>query len=1176
MGFALVAPEVSGVVFTNELRGDGYLTNAVAHNGSGVAIGDYDGDGFPDLYFCGLENANRLYRNLGNWRFEEVQLGVAACDGQYSTGAVWVDVEGDGDLDLLVNGISSGTRLFLNDGDGGVEEKADSGLSRTASSTSMALADVDGDGDLDLYCTHYIDVMHLADPTTRFAVARDERGWRVSKVNGQSTERPYWKDRFELLAGGRVRELPEVDGFYRNVGGGRFEPMGDGVFVDAAGGVVGPFRDWGLSVMFRDVNRDGAPDFYVCNDNASPDRLWMNLGDGRFRESAGGTFRHTSRSSMALDFADVDRDGRDDLLVLDMLARDPARRMRQLVRDMPELAETEASGVVPRYNRNMLFLGQQGGGYVEAALMAGVAATDWAWCPVFMDVDLDGYEDLLVSNGFSFDVMDQDSTDALKGMRLSFEERRRFRKFHPSWLTANAAFRNRGDGTFEAVGEAWGFAGVGISNGMATGDLDGDGDLDVVVNNLNGPAWLYRNEAGGGLVAVRLRGRGLNRGGIGARVRLRGGALVQEQEVMAGGRYLSGDEGLRVFAVPVRSQKDLVLEVEWRSGARTKLSVVANRLYEIEEPGPGMSSIPDGGGGSGLEFEEVSPLLGARHEENEVDDWVVQPLLPRRVSRLGPGLAWEDVDGDGWEDLVVAVAAGQPAPWFRNLGGQAFERMEFGFVASDDLAAVVGWPDGGGGKRLLMTQTATSPGAERGEILELRRDDSALAGWKSRSLGSPMAAGVSPGGLSMADVDLDGDLDVFVAGRVKLGRYPEPVGSSLWLNDGGELRRDEVWSASLTGLGLVNGSTFCDLDGDSYPELVLALEWGLVRVFKNTGSGWEDETERWGLGDLTGLWTGVVAGDFDGDGRPDLAVGNWGRNSLYELDRAESLGLFYGDFEGDGVMEVIEAREEQGHWYPLRTRTWLSRGMPDIVQRYGTHEAYGLATVEEILGERLRVVRRLDAVRLESSVLLNRGGRFEFMAMPGEVQRAPVFGVAVGDYNGDGVEDIFVGQNFYGGRWDLTREDGGGAMWLRGRGDGTFEVVGLDLNMTGEQRAVALADYDHDGRVDMVVGQSNGPFQLVRNLSPVRGLRVRLVGSEGNPNGVGVRLRVVYGDGRLGPARWVQCGAGYWGRDGAVCVMGLGAGAQQLEVRWPDGFEERVDLVAGVLEVEVTHHDVTP
>ncbi|MGA1236498.1 MAG: FG-GAP repeat domain-containing protein, partial [Limisphaerales bacterium] len=215
VGFALVAPEVSGVVFTNELRGDGYLTNAVAHNGSGVAIGDYDGDGFPDLYFCGLENANRLYRNLGNWRFEEVQLGVAACDGQYSTGAVWVDVEGDGDLDLLVNGISSGTRLFLNDGDGGVEEKADSGLSRTASSTSMALADVDGDGDLDLYCTHYIDVMHLADPTTRFAVARDERGWRVSKVNGQSTERPYWKDRFELLAGGRVRELPEVDGFYR-------------------------------------------------------------------------------------------------------------------------------------------------------------------------------------------------------------------------------------------------------------------------------------------------------------------------------------------------------------------------------------------------------------------------------------------------------------------------------------------------------------------------------------------------------------------------------------------------------------------------------------------------------------------------------------------------------------------------------------------------------------------------------------------------------------------------------------------------------------------------------------------------------------------------------------------------------------------------------------------------
>jgi hypothetical protein len=1163
------------VVFTNELRGDAYLTNAVAHNGSGVAIGDYDGDGLPDLYFCGLENANRLYRNRGGWVFEEVQAGEVACDGQYSTGAVWVDVDGDGDLDLLVNGISSGTRLFLNDGDGGLVEEKDSGLSRTASSTSMALADVDGDGDLDLYCAHYIDVMHLADPTTRFALARDERGWRVSKVNGQSTEMPYWKDRFELLPGGRVRELPEADGFYRNIGGGRFEPMGDGVFVDEGGRSVGPFRDWGLSVMFRDLNGDGAPDFYVCNDNASPDRLWMNLGDGRFREAGAGTFRHTSRSSMALDFADVDRDGRDDLLVLDMLARASARRMRQLVRDMPGLEEGAAVGVVPRYNRNMLFMGRGDGSFVETALMAGVAATDWAWCPVFMDVDLDGYEDLLVSNGFSFDVMDQDSTDALKGMRLSFEERRRFRKFHPSWLTANAAFRNRGDGSFESVGQTWGFAEVGISNGMATGDLDGDGDLDVVVNNLNGLAGLYRNDGGGGLVAVRLRGRGGNGGGVGARVRLTGAGVVQSQEVMAGGRYLSGDEGLRVFGVPGDAVEGLSLEVVWRSGRRSVIPVEVNRLYEVDESGSG--EVADRGEGeAGVFFEDVSPLLGARHEENEVDDWLVQPLLPRKVSRLGPGLAWADVDGDGWEDLVVAAAAGEAAVWFRSEGGRTFKRGDFGWVAGDDLAGVVYWPDGLGGERLLMTQTVTTPGAERGELWELRQGGGGGEVWGLRSLGEPLDAGVSPGGISMADVDLDGDLDVFVAGRLKAGRYPEPVGSAIWLNEGGELRRDAKWSDQLGGAGLVNGSTFCDLDGDGYLELVLAVEWGAVRIFRSTGSGWVDTTERWGLAELTGLWTGVVAGDFDGDGRPDLVVGNWGRNSLYELDRPERVGLFYGDFEKDGVLEVIEAGSQEGRWYPLRSRTWLARGMPDLVQRYPTHEAYGLATVEEILGERLREVRRLDAVNLETTVFLNRGGRFEAVALPAEVQRAPVFGVAVGDYDSDGREDIFLGQNFYGGGWDLTREDAGGAMWLRGRGDGTFEVMALSLSETGEQRSVALADYDHDGRVDMVVGQSDGPFKLVRNLSAGRGLRVRLVGPGGNPHGVGARMRVVYEGGQYGAARWVQAGSGYWGQDSVVCVMGVGPGARELEVVWPDGGEQRVALGAGVLELEVIHDDVEP
>ena len=574
--------------FTNVLEGDAYLTNTVAHNGAGVAIGDVDGDGRVDFYLCALQGPNRLYRNLGDWRFQEADPGDAACPDQYSTGATFADVDGDGRLDLLVNSIGAGTRLFLNGGEGRLIERRESGLSRAASATSLALADIDGDGDLDLYCTHYIDVMHLADPTTQFALAKRDDQWVVSKVNGQPTTLPYWKDRFQALPDGSVRELPEYHGLYRNDGQGRFVSIlfDPGVFLDEAGKPVPPTRDWGLSVMFRDLNQDGAPDFYVCNDNASPDRAWLNTGTGTFRALPRAQFRHTSRSSMGLDFADVNRDGHDDLFVLDMLARDHAKRMTQLSRDRPKLREIESSEEQPRFNRNMLFLGRADGSYAEIALMAGVATTGWSWCPMFIDVDLDGYEDLLVTTGFGMDVMDQDSQDQMRlsMRRMTFEQRKRVRRLHPAWPTRSLAFRNRGDGTFDLT-SGWGFDREGISNGAALGDLDDDGDLDVVVNNLNAAASLYRNNASEPRIAVRLEGQPPNTHGIGARIRLIGRSLTQSQEMICGGRYMSGDQAMRVFADAPASGESLQLEVRWRNGARSIVTnITANRLYEIQRP----------------------------------------------------------------------------------------------------------------------------------------------------------------------------------------------------------------------------------------------------------------------------------------------------------------------------------------------------------------------------------------------------------------------------------------------------------------------------------------------------------------------------------------------------------------------------------------------------------------
>ena len=410
-GFDLLPPAFTGLSFTNRLFGEMFLTNAVAHNGAGVAASDVDGDGLCDLYFANLQGANRLYRNLGGWKFADItdSAGVG-CAGQLSTGAVFADVNGDGHTDLLVNGITAGTRLFVNDGGGRFAEPADAGLTRDNSAMSLALADVDGDGDLDLYVANYIDVIHIADASTRYTLGRRGGGWVVTRVNGQSTFKARFRGRFLATPDGRVKELPEPDCFYLNDGTGKFQKMvfEEGNFTDEDGRPFSAARDWGLAVAFRDVNGDLAPDLYVCNDFSNPDRFWINDGRGRFRAVPRLAVRQTSRSSMGIDFADLNRDGHDDMLVLDMLARQQARRLVHLDKEKPIPIVVGKFDDRPRYNRNALLVSRGDGTWLEAANYAGLEASDWSWAAAFMDVDLDGLEDVLITNGFSFDTMDID------------------------------------------------------------------------------------------------------------------------------------------------------------------------------------------------------------------------------------------------------------------------------------------------------------------------------------------------------------------------------------------------------------------------------------------------------------------------------------------------------------------------------------------------------------------------------------------------------------------------------------------------------------------------------------------------------------------------------------------------------------------------------------------------
>ena len=1183
-GFTLLTPEQTGITFINSLDEKAGAANRVLYNGSGVAVGDYDNDGLPDIYFCSLNGRNALYKNLGNWKFKDVtsEAGVP-CDGQCCRGAVFADVNGDGYVDLLVAVSGGGVICFLNDGHGKFAKMTQAaGTASKFGSMTMALADVDGNGTLDLYVVN-----------NRTDDIRDQGHVDIQLVRGRLTIPPLLKDRL-LFMNGQLMEYGEPDVLLLNDGRGRFTPASwtDGTFLDEAGNrLTNAPLDWGLSATFRDMNNDGLPDLYVCNDFWTPDRIWLNDGKGHFRAIAKLALRNTSASSMGVDFADIDLDGNLDFFVVDMLSRDLRLRKRQLPAQPPLLLPIGEIENRPQIMRNTLFLNRGDGSYAEIANFGGLEASEWSWQPVFIDVDLDGYEDLLITAGHAKDVQDADAealirsrqrpgqgSPFVKGTRQTLtreeftEELMQHMRLYPRLDMPIVAFHNLGNLKFQDVTATWGTEQRGVHHAIALADFDGDGDMDFVVNNLGAVAGMYRNETSAPRVSVRLKGLPPNTQGIGSKIKLLNGAVpVQSQEVICGGRYMSGSDPLLVFAVG-KAQREMTIEVMWRSGKTSVVQgVLSNRIYEIDER---VSAIRTNSPRSPIPaqpvFKDVSELIAHVHHEEPYDDFERQPLLPRKLSQLGPGVAWIDVDGDGHEDLIVGSGKGGQLAVYRNDGRGGFARIvapPYNALATRDQTTVLGWRRSNGQAVILAGSACYEDGLVVGSSvrqydLAVKTINDSLPGQES-----------STGPLALADMDGDGNLDLFVGGRVVPGRYPEAASSRIYRSDGRRFQLDAENSRLLEKIGLVSGAVWSDLDGDGFPELILACEWGPIRIFKNRAGKLREATAELGLDKYTGWWNGVSTGDIDGDGKMDIIAGNWGLNSAYRATPEQPLKLYFGDLAGRGTVDLIETEYDpvSKAVAPRRSLTALSLALPFLRERFPTHRAFSEATISSVLGEQQARVRETEINTLASMIFFNRGNRFEAVALPREAQSAPVFSVNVGDFDGDGHEDIFLSENFFANQPETPRLDAGLGLWLQGDGTGKLRAVPgheSGVKVFGEQRGAALADFNEDGRVDLVVTQNGAATKLFQNVTAKPGLRVRLAGPPGNPTGAGAMMRLKFGP-RLGPAREVHAGSGYWSQDSSIQVLGVPAPPTQLWIRWPGGSTTITDIPTGARAVTV-------
>ena len=1052
--FTKLSPEQTGIVTENnfadpKMWNEHYQELIFGEVGTGIAIGDYDGDGRPDVFVVSKTGPCRLFRNLGNWKFEDVteKAGLGGATGWMNTakswiglggdnpaadtpdhwkqGATFVDVNNDGWLDIYVCRFGAPNLLYINQGDGTFKEEAAArGLAVTADSCMAEFCDYDRDGWLDVFIhTNMLDV--------------------ATHPNGS---RAYL--------------------FHNN---------GDGTFTDVTdrAGIVGDSS--AHSATWWDYDGDGWPDLYVANDYAPADVLYHNNRDGTFTNVINQVVPHMPYYAMGADLGDVNNDGRIDLFVADMAGSNHEKDFRGMAaaRERAQLEPADPA-VAPQYMRSALYLNTGTGRMQEAALLAGVAATDWTWSPRLEDLDDDGRLDLFVTNGM---IREYNNIDLLAKSvaRENIAAQRAVVKDSPPLAERNVAFRNLGDLQFQNVSKAWGLDQRGVSFGSAFGDLDGDGDLDLIYANYQGGVTVLRNDSDTGhRVIIALRGTRSNRFGVGATVRINTAAGVQVRQLVLARGYLSSSEPVVHFGLGDATRIER-MTVIWPSGAEQEFTdLPADRHYNVTEiMGKPAEAVP----APSPEFSDVSAAMKLALPTDEAPRVAEsKSLAPFRLDRRGPALAAGDLDGDGRSDLVIGATTKEP---LRIVRGGRIDTLATG--PGDDGPVLVFDANGDGAKDLLVTKaTAARP--------RLFLNDGHGA-FRTAPADTLPAEEIDAGAAAAADFDRDGRMDLFIGARVLPGQYPLPPRSALWRNLGG--RFEDVTDAVAPGLrevGLVTAALWADVDGDGWPDLLVACEWGNVRYFHNAhGARLEDWTERAGFAAAgTGLWSALAAADFNGDGRPDFVAGNLGLNTPYRADAEHPALLFYGDFAGHGDNTIVEGFYEGDRLYPRRSRNELGAQIPAIMRRYPRNDIFARATLEEILGrDALAKARRFAATELRSGVFLSQpDGTYRFAPLPRIAQIAPLEGIVAGDFDGDGRADIYAVQNSFAPVPAIGHFDGGLSQLLRGDGHGNFVAVPpaeSGLVVPGDAKAVVALDLDGDGRTDFFISRNNSTTLAFRN-----------------------------------------------------------------------------------------------